>query len=460
MHAEPSPEQRRDRRAIVIDGGLWSGMVGVGETYVPAFVLALGLGDVAAGLVATLPMLAGALLQLATPWAVRRLGSYRRWVVGCAVLQATSFLPLVACAALGLPSRLWIGVATVAYWGFGMATGPAWNAWVTSLVPTDIRARFFAHRTRIAQTSLLAALLSAGVLLEQGRSVGRELPVFAGLFALAGAMRLLSASYLARQSEEPGLPARHAALGRGHEGPIFRLRGTRRLLGYLVTMMASTYVAAPFFTPYMLGPLGLSYQRFMILTAAAFVARIALLPFLGRLVERRGPRAVLLWGGWAVVPLPMLWLVSDAFSYLLFVQLLAGCAWAAIELATVLAIFESVEEAVRTRVLTMFNVLNALAIAGGSLLGAWIFSRSAQGGAAAFAALFVASSAGRLASLALLRGVRPPSPIHAEDVVLRTLAVRPSAGAVQRPILPTLEGLEEAPPARGAEERRAATPGG
>lgn len=427
---------------MVIDGSLWSGMVGAGETYVPAFVLALGLGEVVAGLVATLPMIAGALLQLATPWAVVCLGSYRRWVVGCAALQAASFVPLVVCAASGRASLLWIGVATVGYWGFGMATGPAWNAWVTSLVSAEIRARFFAHRARVSQASLLAALLAAGLLLEQGKGVGRELAVFAGLFALAGAMRLLSAFQLARQSEAPGLPRVHAALGRGYEGPIFRLRGTRRLLAYLVAMMAATYVAAPFFTPYMLGPLGLSYERFMILTAAAFVARIGVLPLLGRLVERRGARWVLLRGGWAVVPLPVLWLVSNDFTYLLFVQLAAGVAWAAVELATVLAIFESVDETVRTRVLTAFNVLNALALAGGSLLGAWIFS-GASDGDAAFTALFVASAVARLASLALLRGVEPAPLLHGEDVVLRTLAVRPSAGALQRPILSTLESADE-----------------
>jgi hypothetical protein len=93
-------------------------------------------------------------------------------------------------------------------------------------------------------------------------------------------------------------------------------------------------------------------------------------------------------------------------------------------------------------VLTAFNVLNALAVAGGSLVGAWIFSDVAAGGSA-FAALFVASAAGRLAALALLRGVPSVVSHHGEDVVLRTLAVRPTAGAVQRPILPTLSDEPE-----------------
>ena len=62
-------------------------MVGLGETYIPAFVLAAGLGEVAAGLIATLPPLAGAVFQLVTPLAVRHLHSYRRWVVACAALQ-------------------------------------------------------------------------------------------------------------------------------------------------------------------------------------------------------------------------------------------------------------------------------------------------------------------------------------------------------------------------------------
>ena len=87
-------ELRHNLRAILGDGVAFSVMVGIGESYLPAFVLAMGLGQVAAGLITTIPLLVGSLLQLVSPWAVARLRSHRRWVVLCATCQAASFLPL------------------------------------------------------------------------------------------------------------------------------------------------------------------------------------------------------------------------------------------------------------------------------------------------------------------------------------------------------------------------------
>jgi cyanate permease len=78
---------RGNLRKSWLDGASYMLMVGFGEHYLPAFVLAIGLGDVFSGWVATLPMLAGALLQLATPHLVERVGSLRRWVVLTAALQ-------------------------------------------------------------------------------------------------------------------------------------------------------------------------------------------------------------------------------------------------------------------------------------------------------------------------------------------------------------------------------------
>ena len=53
-------------------------------------------------------------------------------------------------------------------------------------------------------------------------------------------------------------------------------------------------------------------------------------------------------GAIGIVPLPALWLVSDALPYLIAIQVVAGVAWAALEYATQLSFFESLDERDRT----------------------------------------------------------------------------------------------------------------
>jgi len=433
---------RRDLRSIVADGVAYSTMVGLGEAYIPAFVLAAGLGNVASGLVATVPMLLGAFLQLATPRGIRWLGSYRRWTVACARLQALSLVPLVVGAARGDVQLLWIAAATVAYWTFGMSTGPAWNAWVTTLVPSAIRARFFATRTRAAQAALVAGLVTGGLALEFGRNRGQELTVFAALFAAAIVARGLSSVFLARQSEAPGLAAGLEPPNWGVLWHRLRAAGSLRVLTYLLAMQAATHIASPYFTPYMLQPLAFSYHQFMALTGTAFLARIAVLPVLGRIAHQYGTRRILWLGGVGVVPLPSLWLVSHDFHYLMGVQLLAGAAWASVELATTLSFFEGIGEKDRANVLSVFNFANALASALGALVGAQILG-GLELGASTYAWLFGVSTAARFTTLLLIR--RAPSVEHpSEEVRLRTLAIRPSGVALQRPILASLDSEREA----------------
>lgn len=429
---------------MVGDAVAFSVMVGVGETYVPAFVLAAGHGELAAGLVATLPMLAGAFLQLVTPFGVRRLGSYRRWVVACARLQALCFVPLIAAAWLGRIPLWLVFLAVAGYWGAGMATSPAWNAWVTALVPAERRAPFFAHRTRLGQAALFAALLIGGIALHRTAREAAPLTTFAALFGLALVARLASSQYLARQSEPADLAHAHLALSAREVLARLR-RGTgKRLLLYLLAMQVAVQISAPFFTPYMLKQLALSYWSFTALLGISFVARIVALPFLGRLAHRRGAGALLRLGAMGIVPLPALWLVSDLFVYLLVLQVVSGLAWAALELGTLLSFFEGLAERERASILTVFNFANTVAMAVGSVLGGLVLG-AVEDPRGAYAAIFLISVAARMLSLALLprvgRGVASP-----ETVSLRTLAVRPAVGAIQRPILSTLSSESEGEP--------------
>jgi MFS family permease len=435
----PTPTQlRRDLRAILLDGASFSVMVGSGETYLAPFVLAVGLGEVQAGFIASLPPLAGAILQLASPAAVRRLGSHRRWVVLCALIQAASFLPLIAAALLGrIPAAAAFLIATI-YWGAGMSTGPAWNTWVGTLVPRGIRAVYFARRTRVTQAGTVLGLVVGGSLLAAGKAGGWEMRAYAALFALAGACRFLSAAYLASQSEPVPMPSefRHvparellANLRRSHEG---------KLLGYMLAVQMAVQISAPFFSPYWLKQLHLSYEQYMALVAVSFLSRIAVMPAFGALARRFSARNLLWCGGIAITPMASLWLVSDWFPYLVVVQILAGIAWGAWELATFLLVFETIREEERTSILTTFNLANALAMVAGSLVGGAILHHLGEE-KIGYLTIFALSSSVRLLTLPLLRRV-PNVRLLARPIATRTVALRAGdAASDDRPVLPSID---------------------
>src|SRR4051794_13294737 len=188
---------RDDLAASLGDAAGVSAMVGLGETYFAAFALALGTGETFAGLVATLPMLAGATLQLGTPHFLARQKSYKKWVVACVTVQAASLLlmPLAAFFS-GTLAAASIFIAATFYWAGSQASGPAWNTWVEEIIPRRLRARFLAFRSRLSQACTLAGFAFGGLALQAGKSSGWLVTAFAGIFVIGAGCRFLSAWFL------------------------------------------------------------------------------------------------------------------------------------------------------------------------------------------------------------------------------------------------------------------------
>jgi len=200
MATRPPSRLRRDLRLITGDGVAVALMIGLGEANLAAFALALGFSEVKAGLLTTLPLLAGSVIQLITPRAVKRVGSLKRWVTGCVFAQAFALLPLTIAALVGaIPGSLLVMLASL-YWAAGMSAGPPWNTWVGAIVPERVRARYFGFRSRLLQMGVVIGLAITGVVLELGDRHDRELLGFAVIFALAMAARLFSSQLMIRQS--------------------------------------------------------------------------------------------------------------------------------------------------------------------------------------------------------------------------------------------------------------------
>lgn len=408
----PGETLRRDLWASTADAVAYSLMVGFGETYIPAFALALGQGPFAAGTLATAPLLIGAVLQLVTPAAVVRLGTNRGWVVACTLLQAVSFLPLVWWA-LQRHASLWqLLAAASVYWSAGMAGAPAWNAWMATVVPASVRTAFFAQRHRLGQFGIFIGFVGGGLLLQIGESAGSALSTFAALFAIASLSRLASTALLAACSE-PLPPA--ASIAGPARGPwrwpqragleALASRPSGRLIAFLCCYVFGAQIAAPYFVPYMLRDRGFSYGPFMLVVAVSFLAKALALPALGRLAARVGPVRLLWIATVAIAPLSLLWLVSATIPYLVVVQVVAGTCWAAYELAVALLLFEAVGDRERTAVVTVYNLGLAVATVSGAVCGGVLLTWYGEDRSAYFA-VFVASAVLRIVALPLLRGVR------------------------------------------------------
>jgi len=420
----PRAGLRRDLWVSTADAAAYSVMVGCGETYIPAFALALGLGPVAAGMMASVPLLVGAIFQLITPLAVGWLGTNRGWVIACTSVQALSFIPFAAWAIRGTATLTELLIAASIYWSAGMAGVPAWNSWMGTLIPENMRTAYFARRSRLGQFGVFGGFVLGGLILQWGEGRGATLLAFSGLFIAAGVCRLVSTMMLVncRELSRPVATAAAAATAdtgatsdvptpsgwlRRLAGTLHRMAGSPsgRLVTYLCCFAFTAQFSAPYFTPYMLRERGFSYHAFMLVVATSFLAKALALPSLGRLGSRVGSLGLLWIGGLAIIPLSLLWLPSADVGYLVAVQCVAGCCWACWELATALLFFDAVPHRERTGVVTVYNLGLAIATVAGAAAGGMLL-RSLGETSSAYVTVFAVSSLLRLATVPLLCRVR------------------------------------------------------
>jgi MFS family permease len=419
----PRAGLRRDLWVSTADAAAFSLMVGCGETYIPAFALALGLGPVAAGMMASVPVLVGAIVQLITPLAVARLGTNRGWVIACTTVQSLSFVPFAVWAIRGHATLAELLFAASVYWSAGMAGAPAWNTWMGTLIPEGMRTVYFANRSRLGQFGVFIGFVLGGLMLQWGEARGVTLLAFAGLFIAAGICRVFSTMMLlnCREFERPKAGNHSDAAPGPVTGTAFFSwmhdlgRALRRmanspsgpLVTYLCCLVFAAQFSAPYFTPYMLRERGFSYHAFMLVVATSFLAKALFLPSLGRLGSRIGSLGLLWVGGLSVIPLTLLWLPSANVAYLVGVQVLAGGCWACWELAVALLFFDAVPHRDRTGVITVYNLGLAIATVAGATAGGLLL-RTLGEDSQAYVTVFAVSSLLRVATVPLLRRVRMP----------------------------------------------------
>jgi MFS family permease len=369
---DPDPVIDRSLRHSIRDGVYYSAMMGSAENYFSAFAVFLKATTTQIGVLASLPPLLASFAQVASAWLGRRLRKRKEIIVGGALLQALSLIPLTLLPIWfpDLAPPLLILFAVVYFIGPNLGS-PQWGSLMGDLVRESRRGRFFALRTRLSSLANFTALGLAGLILHLFAGWEWTMWGFISIFALASICRLLSAWHLANMHDPPG---QVAAIDTGPKGlwRVYRESGLLPFTAFFTCMQLSVAIASPYFALYMLRDLEFSYLTFMLNTAASVCIQFLTLNRWGRLSDLFGNRLILATTGFIIPVMPVLWVFSSHYVYLLVVQAVSGLAWAGFTLSASNMVYDLTPRDHRVTLMAVHGVVAASGTFIGALIGAWL----------------------------------------------------------------------------------------
>ncbi|MSQ11127.1 MAG: MFS transporter [Dehalococcoidia bacterium] len=396
----------RSLKLSVAESTFYGGMVGFGESFVGVYAVALRATAFEIGLLTALPTFMGAMGHALSFRLARLMGTRKRTIILFAALQGVMWLPILAIGKLDVshPATLLV-ICVVLYVAFSAVVVPCWGSIMGEAVPPRLRGRYFSRRSRVSTLSTLVASLLGGMLIYLLRDHG--LTGFVVAFGAAFCFRAVSVLLLRTLMElhtevksEDGVPFRRF-LGELHRTNL----GKAMLL--LMLMNFGVNLASPFFTPYMLRDLHMSYLSFTLLSVLTPVGAVFTVTHWGTVADRFGNRFVLVISSMLISLIPLLWLASASLPYLALVQVFSGFVWAGFNLASANFLYDATTDQTRTAQLALFNAGAAASGAVGALAGGALEMHLPALLGSAFLTLCLMSGCARLAAgLGLVSTVR------------------------------------------------------
>jgi MFS family permease len=358
----------------ILDGACHSAMLGLTQSYIVPFALALRATTAQIGLLSSIPGLTMALSQFAVPRLTERAGSRKRFILPVILLHALMWVPILLIPYLFPGNKMWwlIGFMTLST-VFGSLANPAWGSMMADLVPENKRGRYFSLRTKICNFVMLIVSFAAGGILQW--TTGNTFLGFSVIFGGAVLSRLASWYFLS-QMHEPSL----TSTTKNRSSLLSVIKRTwssnlGRFMVYVSLVNFATCLAGPFFAVYMLRDLNFSYLTYVAINATSIVATITFLTLWGKRADRAGNIKIIRITSFLIPLVPLLWLVSRQAYFLIPIQILSGFAWSGFNLATTNFLYDASPRENRTQSIAIFNAVNGIAICFGALVGGFLAPR-------------------------------------------------------------------------------------
>lgn len=384
-------------RNSIFDGSAYSVMLGLTQNYITPYALTMKATTQQIGLLTSVPNFTMAAVQFAAPALSERMGSRKGFILPMVLMHALMWLPILLIPYLFQTHQVWWLIAFMTLsTAFDSALNPAWGSMMADLVPGQIRGRYFGLRNRItAFVSMTFSYAAGGILhlLTDNTDLA-----FTVIFIGAMASRLVSFYFLS-QMHEPLSPATEK---RGHDSVLKIARGLfstniGMFIIFCALMNFATTVAGPFFSPYMLVDLRLSYIVYTILNSVAGLATVGFMTWWGKRIDRAGTIKVLKITSLFVPFVPIGWAIHHTLWWLIIMQIFSGFAWAGFQLSSGVFILDAVSAQNRTRYIALYNSLIFLGVSLGSLVGGMVAPHLPSVMGSYFLSIFLVSGLARLA---------------------------------------------------------------
>ncbi|MBD1821888.1 MFS transporter [Cyanobacteria bacterium FACHB-DQ100] len=433
LATKPSKDEiRSSLRASTLDGvfaTIFSNIMG--GVLLSNFLVELKATPIQIGMFASIPMLANLLQPLGAYWADSTT-SRRRYSLWIYSISRLLWLPLaIAIIVFSVhpthPQQMIVATLAVmlATHTLGALGGASWLSWLATLVPRQLRGRYFGFRNSTFSLTSLVALPCLGVMVSrwsggsiEGYGVMVIVGVLAGLISLGFQSRMSDVNPQARCSQTLEVDQNCAIAGE-----VFTINppetASRSILNNFHFLLFLLYfsiwafginLSNPFFNLYLLDNLALDLSWVTLYNGLGAGANLLMLFFWGKLADQIGNRAILLLDGILVAVTPVLWLGTDASSLSIWLwfpmlHLLGGGTIAAVDLCINNLQLEIAPTQHHTKYFAITGAIGGVAGAMGALVGGWFAQFADVGG---MTGLFVFSSVLRLLALLPLIWLREP----------------------------------------------------
>ena len=345
---------KRVLRVSTVEGifaQIFTTMSGVGSVFVTKMAVMLGATAMQFGILSAI----GQFSQIFQPigWILTRRRAERKQitVIFAAIGRGMAFIFGLLPFIMGWDRAMWIFLLlfTVSV-SLEAISGNAWIAWISDLIPTRFRGRFFSVRNQYLMIagvitgyivgfvvdlfdknpgSLAKMLLDKPGLAEVFNPSGQPM-LFLGIFSLATIIGSIVLVLLTRQPERPK-PVESTPVARMLLEP-FRDKNFRRLVIFGFWWMLATGIGAPFWQPFMIKKLGMSVLSIQVYgTISTVFSLLALKPW-GKIIDHFGNKNAMRIGIILGGLNPLLWLfVSPENYWLLYVEAAtSGIMWSGV----------------------------------------------------------------------------------------------------------------------------------